>query len=35
MVAGDSCENPLEPEAGAGLPDALALPETSNGFVGV
>jgi hypothetical protein len=34
-VAGDSCENPLEPEAGVGLPDAAALPEKSNGFVGV
>jgi hypothetical protein len=34
MVAGDSWENPLEPEAGVGLPEAAALPEKSNGFVG-
>src|SRR4030081_1626336 len=35
MVAGDSCEKRLQPEAGAGLPDALSLPETSNGSVRV
>jgi hypothetical protein len=32
-VAGDICENPLDPEAGAELPEGAALPETSNGFV--
>jgi len=27
MVAGDSCDNPLEPEAGVELPQAAVLPE--------
>jgi ribulose-phosphate 3-epimerase len=34
MVAGDICENPLVPEAGAELPEA-AVPERSNGFAGL
>jgi hypothetical protein len=34
MVAGDSCDNPLEPEAGVELPEAAVLPERSNGLAG-
>src|SRR5260370_2822637 len=34
MVAGDSCENPLEPEAGVELPEGAVLPERSNGLAG-
>jgi len=33
MVAGDICEPAPGPKAGAELPAAGALPETSNGFV--
>jgi len=34
MVPGDSCENPLEPEAGVELAEAEGLPERSNGLAG-
>ena len=35
MVAGDSCENPLEPEAGLEFPEGAVPAGRSNGFVGV
>jgi hypothetical protein len=35
MVAGDSCENPFDPETGVELPDGVALPAISNGLVEV
>jgi hypothetical protein len=35
MVAGEICENPFDPEAGAEPPDGAPLPAISNGLVEV